>query len=74
MSCQSVGISLRDGFERGQEPAYRAHTSLVALISHDIRPLQSPEFLDMVAEMPGSRALVVGGQNHLPPSTTIAAR
>lgn len=90
VSYQSLGISMEDEFELRHEPAYRSATGwMPALISHDIRTLQIPKFLDIVADTKPSSLLVddfacelsemrfdgsFGGQNHLPPWTTIAAR
>lgn len=43
---------MEEEFERRREPAYRTYTGWTsALISYDIRTLQIPEFLDIVAEI-----------------------
>ena len=55
LSCQSLGISMQDDFELRHEPAYRVCGMGAVLISHDMRTLQIPEFLDIVAEIQSLR-------------------
>ena len=46
---------MQDEFELRHEPAYRVCSMGAVLISHDIRTLQIPEFLDIVAEIQSLR-------------------